>query len=422
MLLGYHEDGKLRYAGKVGTGFDDAMLRKLTPELVKREIDKPAFADPPRGYEAKGAHWIRPDLVAEIAFTEWSRDGALRHPSFQGLRPDKKAAEVVRERPVDKPCREETRRRRRQPSASRRARATSVSRSRVSRSRIPDKPYFPEANITKGDLAQYYADVAPYLLPHIANRPLSLVRCPDGWQGQCFYQKNADKAVNPAVSRIPVPESGGGTATYMGASTPTALAALVQWGVIEMHPWGSRAPRLERPDRLIFDFDPDPELPFSELQTAVTLLRTLLDEMKLVGFLKTTGGKGLHVVLPIRATLDWDEAKDFTRSVAEFMVRTFPDRFVATITKSKRNGKILIDYFRNAREATAVAPYVVRSRANAPVATPIHWSELDQDLRNDHFNVSNVRERLAKMKDDPWADFLATKQTITAAMRKRLAR
>jgi len=285
----------------------------------------------------------------------------------------------------------------------------------------PDKPYFPEANITKGDLARYYADVAPYLLPHIANRPLSLVRCPDGWQGQCFYQKNADKAVNPAVSRIPVPESGGGTATYMGASTPTALAALVQWGVIEMHPWGSRAPRLERPDRLIFDFDPDPELPFSELQTAVTLLRTLLDEMKLVGFLKTTGGKGLHVVLPIRATLDWDEAKDFTRSVAEFMVRTFPDRFVATITKSKRNGKILIDYFRNAREATAVAPYVVRSRANAPVATPIHWRELDQDVRNDHFNVSNVRERLAKMKDDPWADFLATKQTITAAMRKRLA-
>jgi len=172
--------------------------------------------------------------------------------------------------------------------------------------------------------------------------------------------------------------------------------------------------RLE--DRLVFSVDA------GSTQAADSAALTLLDEMKLVGFLKTTGGKGLHVVLPMRATLDWDEAKDFTRSVAEFMVRTFPDRFVATITKSKRNGKILIDYFRNAREATAVAPYVVRSRANAPVATPIHWSELDQDLRNDHFNVSNVRERLAKMKDDPWADFLATKQTITAAMRKRLAR
>ena len=423
LLLGYHEDGKLRYAGKVGTGFDDAMLRSLTPELVKREIDKPAFADPPRGYEAKGAHWIRPELVAEIAFTEWSRDGALRHPSFQGLRPDKKAVEVVRERPEDKPAAKK---------AKKTAAAKHVSaptRKAEERTEVagvaishPDKLYFPEAKITKRDVAQYYADVAPLLLPHIANRPLSLVRCPDGWQGQCFYQKNADKAVNAAVSRIPVPESGGGKATYMGASTATALAALVQWGVIEMHPWGSRAPRLDRPDRLIFDFDPDPELPWKELVTAVTLLRTLLEEMKLVGFLKTTGGKGLHVVLPIRATLTWDEAKAFTKSVADLMVRTFPDRFVATISKAKRNGKILVDYLRNGEGATAVAPYVVRSRANAPVAMPIHWSELDVDVRNDHFNLNNARERLTGMKDDPWADFLDTRQTITAAMRKRLVR
>ena len=423
LLLGYHEDGKLRYAGKVGTGFDDAMLRSLTPELVKREIDKPAFADPPRGYEAKGAHWIRPELVAEIAFTEWSRDGALRHPSFQGLRPDKKAAEVVRERPDDEPAAKKAKK----TAAAKRVSAPTrkaEERTEVAGVAIshPDKLYFPEAKITKRDVAQYYADVAPLLLPHIANRPLSLVRCPDGWQGQCFYQKNADKAVNAAVSRIPVPESGGGKATYMGASTATALAALVQWGVIEMHPWGSRAPRLDRPDRLIFDFDPDPELPWKELVTAVTLLRTLLEEMKLVGFLKTTGGKGLHVVLPIRATLTWDEAKAFTKSVADLMVRTFPDRFVATISKAKRNGKILVDYLRNGEGATAVAPYVVRSRANAPVAMPIHWSELDVDVRNDHFNLNNARERLTGMKDDPWADFLDTRQTITAAMRKRLVR
>jgi bifunctional non-homologous end joining protein LigD len=441
LLLGYHEDGKLRYAGKVGTGFNDAMLRKLMPELAAREIDKPAFADPPRGYEAKGAHWIRPELVAEIAFTEWSRDGALRHPSFQGLRPDKKAADVVRERPADKPAsaKKTAKNTSKAPAAKAAARKTAPARGpaakrappRKSDEKLeiagvaisnPGKLYFPEAGITKADLVQYYVDVAPLLLPHIAGRPLSLVRCPDGWQGQCFYQKNADKAVNAAVSRIPVPESGGGKATYMGASTPTALAALVQWGVIELHPWGARAPRLDRPDRLIFDFDPDPELPWSELVTAVTLLRTLLDEMKLTGFLKTTGGKGLHVVLPIRATLDWDEAKDFTRRVAELMVLTFPDRFVATITKAKRHGKILIDYFRNAREATAVAPYVVRSRANAPVAMPIGWDELGEDVRNDHFNANNARERLASLVRDPWADFLDTRQTITAAMRKRLAR
>jgi bifunctional non-homologous end joining protein LigD len=462
LLLGYHEDGKLRYAGKVGTGFNDAMLRKLMPELTAREIDKPAFVDPPRGYEAKGAHWIRPELVAEIAFTEWSRDGALRHPSFQGMRPDKKAADVVRERPADKsePATKAAKahaaklpakssKSKKAASAKTTAAKTTAAKTTAAKTTAvkttataraparksdekleiagiaisnPGKPYFPEAHITKGDLVQYYVDVAPLLLPHIAGRPLSLVRCPDGWRGQCFYQKNADKAVNPAVSRIPVPESGGGKATYMGASTPAALAALVQWGVIEMHPWGARAPRLDRPDRLIFDFDPDPDLPWSDLVTAVTLLRTLLGEMNLTGFLKTTGGKGLHVVLPIRATLDWDEAKDFTRSVAELMVRTFPDRFVATITKAKRHGKILIDYFRNAREATAVAPYVVRSRENAPVAMPIAWDELGQDVRNDHFNVGNARERLASLKQDPWADFLDTRQTITAAMRKRLAR
>ncbi|MFO1304463.1 MAG: DNA ligase D [Burkholderiales bacterium] len=442
LLLGYYEDGKLRYAGKVGTGFDDAMLRKLTPELVKREEDKPAFADPPRGYEAKGVHWLRPELVAEIAFTEWSRDGALRHPSFQGLRPDKKATEVVRERPGDDA-----------PSATsapdardwkapagKKASANKVAShasgaSKPSKGKAgteprtlagiaishPDKLYFPEAGITKGDLAQYYVDVADRLLPHIANRPLSLVRCPDGWQGQCFYQKNADRAVNAAVARIEVPESKGKTATYMGAKSPAALAALVQWGVIEMHPWGARSPRLDRPDRLIFDFDPDPEVPWSELVTAVTLLRTLLDEVGLVSFLKTTGGKGLHVVLPVRATLSWDVAKSFTRSVAELMVRTFPDRFVATIAKSRRKGKILIDFFRNAEGATAVAPYAVRSRASAPVAMPIHWTELDADVREAHFNVGNARERLASMKDDPWADFFTVRQSITAAIRKRFA-
>jgi bifunctional non-homologous end joining protein LigD len=206
----------------------------------------------------------------------------------------------------------------------------------------------------------------------------------------------------------------------MGASTPAALVGLVQWGVIEMHPWGSKAPRLDRPDRLIFDFDPDPAVSFADLVAAVTLLRTLLEEMGLTGFLKTTGGKGLHVVLPIRATLSWDEAKAFTKSAADFLVRTFPDRFTATASKAARKGKIFVDYLRNAEGATAIAPYAVRSRANAPVATPIAWSELAKDVRNDYFNVRNVPERLASMAVDPWGAFFTTRQSITAAMRKRL--
>ena len=413
LLLGYHDNGKLRYAGKVGTGFDERMLRELTPQLEKREQKSPPFADPPRGFEAKGAHWVRPDLVAEIAFTEWSNDGALRHPSFQGLKLDKQAAEVVREMPANLAM---TKSKGTPAPAAKKNAPREIAGVTLSN---PDKPYFPEAGITKGDVAAYYEAVAPHILPHITGRPLSLVRCPDGWTGQCFYQKHAAAAVNPSVPRIEVPE-GKGTATYLGANSAKALVSLVQWGVIEMHPWGARTPRLTRPDRLIFDFDPDPDVPFKELVTAVTLLRTLLDEMSLTGFLKTTGGKGLHVVLPIRATLSWDDARSFTKSVADFLVRTFPDRFTAVMSKEKRKGKIFIDYLRNAEGATAIAPYGVRSRANAPVATPIGWDELARDVRNDHFNVRNVPERLATMKSDPWARFLTTRQSITASMRKRL--
>ncbi|HET7097070.1 MAG TPA: non-homologous end-joining DNA ligase, partial [Casimicrobiaceae bacterium] len=239
----------------------------------------------------------------------------------------------------------------------------------------PDKLYFPEAGLTKRDLALYYEEIAPWILPHIMRRPLSLVRCPDGWSQQCFYQKHADKSVNDAVTRVEVPENDG-AATYFSAGTAAALVGLVQWGVIELHPWGARAPRLERPDQLIFDFDPDENLPWETLVAAVRELRTLLAGMHLTGFLKTTGGKGLHVVLPIRATLTWDDAKSFTKSVADSLVGEHPDLFTATAAKEKRKGKIFIDYLRNASGATAIAPYAVRARANAPVATPIAWSEL----------------------------------------------
>jgi bifunctional non-homologous end joining protein LigD len=283
----------------------------------------------------------------------------------------------------------------------------------------PDKPYFPEAGITKRDLARYYETVASRALPYLRDRPLALVRCPDGWRGQCFYQKHADRSVHASVSRIDVPE-GRGTATYFGANSAQALAGLVQWGVIELHPWGSRAPRLDRPDRLIFDFDPDEGVAWKPLVEAVGALRVLLDDLGLAGFLKTTGGKGLHVVVPIRATLGFDEAKGFTRAVAEFLVRTFPDRFTATVSKAKRKGRIFIDYLRNAEGATAVAPYAVRARANAPVSMPIDWSELTADVRFDHFNVRTVPERLAAMRDDPWAAFETTRQTVTRAAFRRI--
>jgi bifunctional non-homologous end joining protein LigD len=284
----------------------------------------------------------------------------------------------------------------------------------------PDKVCFPEAGVTKRELAQYYERIAPRLLPHLEGRPLSLVRCPGGRTKPCFYQKHADPGVHNAVSRVTVPE-GNGKATYLGADSAAALVGLVQWGVIELHPWGSRSPRLDRPDRLIFDLDPDDALGWNEIVAGVTLLQALLLELKLVGFLKTTGGKGLHVVLPIRPTVTWDDAKSFTRGVADFLVRTHPNRFTAALAKERRTGKIFIDYLRNAEGATAIAPYSVRARARAPVATPIDWAELAQDVRFDHFNLRTVPERLARLRTDPWAAFAGTRQSVPAALRRRLA-
>ncbi len=318
LLLGVYEpDGKLRYSGKVGTGFDDRTLVSVRGMLDKLEQDKPAFVNPPRGYEAKGAHWVQPKLVGEVSFTEWTQDGTLRHPSFQGLREDKKATDVVRELPMherdlegDPAPTDPKKKAAAPPKNSRvaaRARDDGKSDSVIAGITLsnPDKIMYPESKYTKRDLARYYEAVGEWIVPHLRDRPLSLVRCPDGWKSQCFYQKHADKSVHASVSRVAVPEKSG-KATYFAANSTQAAVALLQWGVLELHPWGSRAPRLDRPDRLIFDFDPDDAVAWSDLVSAVGLLRTLLEDLGLEAFLKTTGGKGLHVVLPIRATLDWE--------------------------------------------------------------------------------------------------------------------
>jgi bifunctional non-homologous end joining protein LigD len=442
LLLGvYEKDGTLRYSGKVGTGFNERTLASLRSKLDPIVQSSSAFANPPRGFEAKGAHWVKPQLVAEIAFTEWTHDGTLRHPSFQGLREDKKATEVVRERPLHEPEKMSAKTTVKRSgtgvgSAKRAGYAATPSSTRAPRGRKesdgdgtdtiagiklshPDKLLYPESRLTKRDLARYYETIADWILPHVQGRPLSLVRCPDGWNGECFYQKHAPKSINPAVDRVLVPESGG-EATYMSANSAPALVALVQWGVLELHPWGSRTPRLDRPDRLIFDFDPDDDVAWTELVDAAGVLRTLLRDLGLPAFLKTTGGKGLHVVVPIRATLDWENAKGFTKAIADLMVKTFPDRFIAVMSKSRRKGKIFIDYLRNAEGATAIAPYSLRARKNAPVATPIAWEELTRDVRFDHFNLATVPQRLSVLKSDPWATFVDGSQSISKAMFKRV--
>jgi bifunctional non-homologous end joining protein LigD len=434
LLLGIHDkDGTLRYAGKVGTGFNDEMLAGLYKKLKPLEVKQPAFINPPRGYEAKGAHWVRPVLVAEVEFTEWTNDGTLRHPSFQGLREDKKAEEVVREQPADTddvldssaPERDSAPKRKAAKSNARARSAKTTTRSESDSANVagvklsnPTKVLYPEAGITKRELAEYYDSISDWILPHLKGRPLTLVRCPEGW-AKCFYQKHPAGTVDQAIERVMVTE-GSGPQPYMMANSTPALVAMLQMGALELHPFGASVPKLDCPDRLVFDFDPADDVGWGELVEAVHLLKTLLARLDLQSFIKTTGGKGLHVVLPIRPTLDWADIKRFTKAVAELMVRSFPDRYVATMSKTRRHGKIFVDYLRNSEGATAVAAYSLRARANAPIATPISWDELDRDVRRDYFNVRNVPERLRTLKNDPWAEFFKVDQAVTKALMKKV--
>ena len=431
LLLGVYEGDALRYCGKVGTGFNDAMLARLSDRLAKVATDAPPFVNPPTGAEGRRAHWVEPSLVAEVSFTEWTRDGTLRHPSFEGLREDKPAREIVQEAPVDATPAPDPDTRAAPRSTRTRAGGKTASSSRRARSRNGreaaneiegvaisngDKLLYPEAGITKMDLARYYARVGELLVPHLRDRPLTLVRCPNGWDKPCFYQKHANESVSAHVARIDIRDSGG-VKPYMMANSVSAVVALLQMGVLELHPWGSRAPKLGYPDRLIFDFDPDEALGYDKLVDAVNVLRKLLDALELEAFLKTTGGKGLHVVVPLEPRRTWDEAKEFCRGVAEMLVRTFPDRFTAKLTKSRRTGLIFIDWLRNIEGATAVAAYSVRAKANAPVSMPIDWSEFERkDLRFDHFNVKNVPALIDRRKRDPWDRLPRVRQTLTDAM------
>ncbi len=416
LLLGVYESGRLVYSGKVGTGFDDKTLVTMRRALEKIEQRRPPFTNPPRGFDAKGAHWVKPALVAEVEFSEWSDAGALRNPSFLGLRTDKKAADVVREAPDGDGRSPVNKSAHRSAGKTRKAGITGATTDGVAGVKLshPDKPLFPEVNLTKLALARYYESIAEWILPYIESRPLSLLRCPDGWNKECFYQKHADQSVHGSVERVTVAQRGE-EATYFAASSLPALVGLVQWGVLELHPWGSRMPHPERPDRLIFDFDPADDVPWPSLVTGARLLRTLLGEIGLTGFLKTTGGKGLHVVVPIQATLTWEQAKGFTRSIAELMARTFPDRFTAALSKSRRKGRIFIDYLRNAEGATAIAAYSFRARSNAPVSTPIAWTELSREVRFDFFNVATIPSRLKRLRQDPWEEFHRIRQTVSKA-------
>lgn len=431
LLIGVHdESGALRYSGKVGTGFNQSTLGELKLRLSKIEQERSPFSNPPR---ERGTHWVEPALIAEIAFAEWTDDRIIRHASFQGLREDKSANEIVRENPAaenlkpkgqikasaepDPPAGKviATRRKPRKQSHTDPALI-----SRKIKLTNPDKVLYSEQGLTKKDLALYYAAIADLILPHLKKRPLTLVRCPNGPTGQCFYQKHMKETVPEAIDSVPIPEDDGTTSRYMMVNSPEALIGTVQMGVLELHPWGSTSDNLERPDRMFFDLDPDVGLGFDKVIEAAQLLHARLTDLGLISFLKTTGGKGLHVVVPLERRNTWDEMKGFSRALAEDIVRESPRSYVATMSKAKRKGKIFIDYLRNGRGQTAVAAFSTRAKPGATVSVPLDWKELKPGLRPDHYNVLNLAARISKQRKDPWEDFFEVKQTIAKKMQREL--
>ena len=422
LLLGVRESrgGALRYAGKVGTGFDEVALRTLKVRLAQLETRKaPIDAGPaPRS----GVHWVDPDLVAEISFGEWTADGRLRHPVFHGLREDKPARDVVAERPADEgppaaaasaPRAPRARRPRAQAERAAAAKRGVASSPRATvKLTSPDKVLFPDPGITKLELARYWEEVAEHALPFMERRPLTLKRCPDGYGVQCFYQKHVGIGVPEAVARISIKAD---EEPYAMVDGLPALLGLVQISALELHVWGSRAEHLDQPDIIVFDLDPAEDVGWRAVVDAAVLIRERLEGLGLRGFVRLTGGKGLHVVVPVVPGPEWPAVKKFARAFVNDIVGEHPRRFTSSIAKSQRGGKIFIDYLRNDREATAIASYSPRARAGAPVALPIEWEELDRGTQTaPRYGLLDVPALVRRRERDPWEDFEDARRSLVS--------
>lgn len=419
LLLGtYDARGELRFAGRVGTGFTRRSLAELSTKLGKLERNRPPFADPPTGADARGVRWLKPECVVEVAFTEWTNDGVLRHPSFLGVREDKDPRDVHREQParaaVARAATPRTAAAQRPPPRERNTAPAGV------RLTHPDRVLYPDLGITKAELAEYYVAVADRLLPHVVDRPLTVVRCPRGQGEKCFYQKHATQGLPDEIRAVTVREKDD-TSEYLAIDDLPGLIALVQLGVLELHPWGSRADRLDRPDRIVIDLDPGPGVAWARVVAAANRMRELLAELGLQSWARTTGGKGLHVVIPIERRSDWSEVKQFSKDLVALLARSEPRGFVLTASKAARRGKIFLDYLRNDRGATTVASYSTRARPGAPVATPLAWSEVRPELDPAAFTIRTVPDRVAHAKV-PWAGFDDVKQSLTRSVRAAVRR
>ena len=381
LLLGVREGKNYRYAGKVGTGFDQTLMDDLRTKLDALARKTPTV-DAPKA-AVRGALWVTPKLVAEIAFAETTPDGVLRHSSFIGLREDKAAKDVVVETPAPLPDAA--------PDA-----APDAPPATAIKITNRDRVIFDESDVTKGDLADYYAALSGLILPFAGNRPVSLVRCPQGRSRACFFQKHDAGSFGDAVHQVPIREKDGSTEDYLYVDDADGLVACVQMGTIEFHGWGSSIETLEKPDRLVFDLDPDEGLDFDDTKKAAEYLKTQLAELGLVSFAMLSGGKGVHVVVPLTPQAEWPAVKDFADRFSRALASAEPERFVATMSKAKRKGRIFIDWLRNQRGSTAVMPYSARARAGAPVAAPVSWSELRDIDTAARWGVRDAEELVAR--------------------------
>jgi bifunctional non-homologous end joining protein LigD len=390
----------------VGTGWNAATAAALHERLSKAARARSPFdagsPDPGRwSRRAAGSEvWLRPDTVAEVRFAGWTPAGHVRHAVFLALRDDKPAREVRRE-PVAR------------PAGSGARRGTSAPVKVTHPARVID----PSSGLSKLDLVRYYESVADRLLPHLAGRPVSLVRGPEGVGATLFFQKHDEGKTIPGLRQLD-PGLWPGHPPLVEVDSLDALLAAAQMNVIEFHPWNALAKRIERPDRIVFDLDPGEGLPWERVQEAALLVRTLLDTLGLAAWLKTSGGKGLHVVLPIAPRLGWDAVHGFAQAAVQHLARTLPQRFVAKAGAANRVGKVFVDVLRNARGATTAAPFSARARPGLGVSMPVAWSALAGLKGGAQWNIATAREHLSFEAEDPWRDFFGTKQTLTAAIRK----
>lgn len=395
LLLALHDpdSGELRYAGKVGTGFSNTTLNNIRQRLAPLEVRKAQFGNPPRGAEATGVHWLKPQLLAEVAYAQMTREGVVRHSVFHGLRDDKPARSISLEQPVKNPV-----------------------NTPALHLTHPERIVDASSGISKRQVAEYYALVAPWILPHLKRRPVALVRAPDGLAGELFFQKNAAQLNIPGLESHDKAEAGQALMIIDQAAT---LLGAVQMNTLELHTWNATAKDFDKPDRFILDLDPDPALPWKAMLEATQLTLALLDELGLQAFLKTSGGKGMHIVVPLTRRASWDEVKTFSQAIVQHLAGLFPERLSAVSGPKNRVGRIFIDYLRNSKGATTVCAYSIRAREGLPVSVPIRREELTALKGASQWTLRNLGERLAE-DADPWAGYSKVRQAISKDLRRRL--